>query len=82
VHAWRNLYALPGIGLPGRKYARIFLQIKKKIVRADRGSQRELQSKARVAATAPILKIDSDSRFTTAQRNFPSKMTEGIVAGA
>ena len=62
VHAWRNLHALPWVGLHGRKYARTFLPGLRKIVRAHRNSQREFQSKKRVVAVFPILEIGSDSR--------------------
>jgi MoaA/NifB/PqqE/SkfB family radical SAM enzyme len=65
VHAWRNLHPLPGAGLPGRKYARPFLPRLRKILRTDRDSQRELQSKERIPAIFPVFEIGSDSGSAT-----------------
>ena len=69
VHAWRNLHALPGAGLPGRKYARTFLPGLRKILRADRDSQRELQSKERIPAIFPVFEVGSDSRSEARRGN-------------
>ena len=80
VHAWRNLHALPGAGLPRRKYARTFLPGLRKILRAHRNSQRELQSKERIPAIFPVFEIGSDSGSAARRANL-FRQSDGSQCG-
>ena len=70
VRTWRNLHAVPGAGLHGRKYARTFFPGLREILRKDRDSQRKLQSKARVPAVVSVAETGSDSGFAARRAEF------------